>query len=293
MELNLDSLSLQDNTIKKYTVSKVIKHRIVDGAYQFQILFKGYTKPDWVDDQDCQVISEYLKTKNINTAYLICRVSTPSQATSTSMSLEAQEYELENIVASKGNFTRIRTYKITQSAYKNMPKILNALKDVVLENDGIFVWKVDRLSRNIEAFTLWLSSLNQKNVLIYSHQEKISYKENKIQFLQAVLDGQKESNAAGERQNLANRRKIERGDEKIGRLPFGKKYKPIWNQDSTRVVKKIVINVSEEQNILKMIRTSKKPAKELALELKQAGIKKGKSKKEWNVNMIRYARKSC
>lgn len=259
-------------------VNGVYDHQVSsEGVWQFLVGWKNSRIKEWVNDQDCNcelAISKYLQGKNIRSAYLFCRVSTPDQATAVNVSLEAQESELRAATQKMQGFNRIRSYSISQSAFKNIPKVLLRIGEACLPGDGIFVWRVDRLSRNIVNYLSWMEELNKRGVHIYSHQENLLYADNKLDFLQAVLNAQKEAVILGERIKLSYRLKRERGDEKVGRLPYGKKYHRILRPDGS-TLKKIVVDNPEEMAIIERVYKNKSiSAAVIAKELNYEGIKK-------------------
>ena len=259
-------------------VSGVYDHRISpEGNWQFKVGWKKLRTREWVDDCDCDCeleIAKYLKGKSIRTAYLFCRVSTADQATSVNVSLQGQEAELRRAAEAQKMYDRIRVYSISQSAYKNIPNTLRRIGEACLPEDGIFVWRVDRLSRNIVKYLSWMENLNDRNVTLYSHQENISYSKNTLAFLQAVLDAQKEAALLGERIKMSYRMKRERGDEKVGSLPYGKKYHRILREDGG-TLKKVVVDDPEEMAIIDRINTAGyRLSSEMAEELNAEGLKK-------------------
>ena len=261
-------------------VNGVYGHRISsDGLWQFQVGWKGLRKKEWVNDENCSCeleISKYLRDKNIRTAYLFCRVSTREQATVVCTSLDSQESELRSAISMMEGFNRIRTYKISQSAFRNIPKSLLKIGEASLSGDGIFVWRVDRLSRNIIKYLSWMEDLNERGVLLYSHQENITYSDKKLHFLQAVLDAQREAVLLGDRIKLSYKLKRERGDERVGSLPYGKKYCRILRQDGG-TLKKTVVDNTEELDIINRIITMSKNSKlsvEISDMLNSEGLKK-------------------
>ena len=274
-------------------VSRVTSHRQrIDGGWQFQILWKGYRKREWVDDEECnceELIAEYLRDKGISTAYLFCRVSTKEQAQSTNVSLGAQEAELRRAASGMVQFTRIRVYSISQSAYRRIPSALQKIGHAALRGDGILVWRVDRLSRNIEDYMEWFKDLHARGVMLYSHQEGINYENNKLSFLQAVLNAQKDSEILGERVKMAYRRKRERGDHCVGGLPYGKRYKRVLNRDGSTHHKEIEDH-PQEQAIIQRIRHDQRKASVIAAELNAEGIKKKNHK--WNRMIVLRVKKN-
>lgn len=279
--------------LEKAEVSKIHRHRITeDGTWQFELSWKKSRTREWVNDQDCNceyLISEYLKKQGISTAYLFCRVSTQEQAQSTNISLEAQEAELRG-AASTMPFQRVRVYSISQSAYRRIPTTLRRIGEAALKGDAILVWRVDRLSRNIEEYMEWIRDLHNREVMLYSHQESITYAGNKIAFLQALLDSQKEAHVLGERVKLANRRKRERGDEQVGGLPYGKRYKRILNRDGSTNHKEVENHPCEcaTINLIAELSKSMDPSS-IAIKLNKDNIKKRGRK--WSKGMV--ARIQC
>lgn len=296
LEAYLATMNMQvadDNVEEKemgsdyYEISRVTgARRRHDGGWQFQVVWKGYRERGWVDDEDCSCekeISEYLRTQRVRTAYLFCRVSTKNQAQSTNVSLDAQEAELRNAVTNMTQFDRVRVYAISQSAYKRIPRILKRIGEACLPGDGILVWRVDRLSRNIEEYLEWIKDLHKRGVMLYSHHEGMTFAEKKLSFYQAVLDAHKEAYDLGERVRLSVRHKRQRGDEKVGGLPYGKKYDRVFNNDGT-THHKIVVDHPREQGVIRTIRSSRKNPEQIANDLNRNGnLKRGR---RWNTKMV-------
>lgn len=272
----------------QYEVEKVINHKIVDGKWMFEVVWKDNKLNDWVDDEDCScedLISEYLKDKEVKTAYLFCRVSTKEQAKSTNLSLEAQESELRSMLEQRfpGLFKRVRVYSISQSAYKNIPSVLVRIGSTALQGDGIFVWRVDRLSRNIVKYMGWCEELNERGVMLYSYQEDLTYSSKKLEFIQAIVNAQKEAVILGERVKLSFRRKRARGDTHIGSLAFGKMYKRVLNEDGT-TKNMVVVDNPHEQMIIDKIRAKRMKPAELARHLNDLGL--FKRNRKWSEAMV-------
>lgn len=285
-------LSLQENSKKEkkeeisddrlFTVKKVKSHRILSsGIWEFLIVWKDNTQ-EWVADCDCDcegLISDYLHLKKISTVYCFCRVSTKEQAGDTHVSLDAQESELRKTVLENfPNYQRIKVVKISCSAYKGIPKQLYNIGERCTAGDAIFVYRIDRLSRNIGKYFVWLEMINTKGIFIYSHSEKISYRENNVLFIQKILDAQKESELIGERVKMSIKRRRERGDEKIGRLKYGFKYERKEN-GSLKITQDI-----QALEIIDKVKKAKGSAKEIAIRLNNAGIKKAGRK--WSPQMV-------
>jgi DNA invertase Pin-like site-specific DNA recombinase len=268
-------------------VKSVLSHRVREGVWFFELAFaNGETR--WVADTDCQcewLISNYLAEKDINTAYIFCRVSTKEQASSTSISLDAQEAEIRPLVT---KYPRVKVYKISCSAYKKMPAALSEIGECATTGDGIFVWRIDRLSRNIVEYLAWMEDLNEHGVELYSVEDGLYYSSNKTEFIQAVLDAQKEADLIGSRVKLINKRKKQRGDEAVGSLPFGKKYERILDEQG-HTVRKIVVPNEEEVALQEFIKNSPLAPDRLAEYLNsQECWKRGR---KWSKGMINNMRK--
>jgi DNA invertase Pin-like site-specific DNA recombinase len=236
-------------------VKQVLKHHIVDGEWWFELKFKS-GETQLVNDKDCDcetLISNYLHTKNISTVYVVCRVSTKEQATSTNVSLDAQAEEICTVL--KNTKSRVKIVKISASAYRDIPKELQEIGSCVTATDSIYIWRVDRLSRNIFKYLYWLEDLDKRNVEIYAVDNGLYYNSNKTDFIQAVLDAQKEAEILGARVRLANKRKLQRGDEALGSLPYGKQYYHLFDKDGN-TVRKIVVDNLHEQNLINKIITT-------------------------------------
>jgi DNA invertase Pin-like site-specific DNA recombinase len=274
-------------------VKKVINHRVNSetGEFSFNILFADGSI-EWVEDSkcDCELkIGEYMATGNLRTIHLFCRVSTKDQASSTSTSLEAQEAELRSSVANLEGTYRIRVHKLSESAYKRMPQRLQDIGSGAIAGDMIYVWRVDRLSRNICATLSWAEEMHSRGVHLVAYSEKLNYRDHKLAFIQGILDAQKEAELLGNRIALSYKHKRDRGDEGVGNLPFGKKYHHIMTADGSRTERKVIIDHPAEILLIKRVKESRKCPKSLAEELNRGGIKKRGRK--WSANMIKKMKK--
>ena len=276
-------------------VKSVIGHRVLQGGrWEFNINF-GRGNTEWVPDDECsceEKITAYLNAKapEVKTIHIVCRVSTKSQTSCTSTSLEGQEAEIKDGISGGSENTRLRVHKISNSAYKGIPKTMRNIGRSVRRGDEIIVWRVDRLSRNIVLFMQWLEDLRKRGIEIKSQVEKLSYSKQRLEFIQKIVDAQKEAEALGQRIKLSYKQKRERGDDRIGGLPYGYKYHRLMNRQRTQVIRKAVIPHRNEQSLLARIFASKDSASELAEKLNSGGIfKRGR---KWNRAMILRIRKS-
>ena len=274
---------------QKFEIQKILNDRLSeDGFWSFEILFKGYKKPEWVDDCDCdceETISQYCSSKGIRTIYCFCRVSTKNQVGPLHVSLEAQEQELRNsVLSARNDFAklRIKTIKISASAYRNIPDALSRIGSVCKKDDKIIIYRVDRLSRNLIKYLDWLEDLDNRGVIIQAHSEKIEYSKNKLAFLQGILDANKESALLGDRIKMSLKKRKDRGDEAFGKLVYGKKYQ----RDVVDGHLKVVDDLDALAIIEKIIKLSKegKDMNEITKILGSEGIKK--YNKKWTMSMV-------
>jgi len=276
------------NVSQTLEVSRIKCHKISkDGSWSFLILFKDGSQ-EWIPDNMCncsQKISEYLKTKNIRTYHLVCRVSTKEQASSTSTSLDTQEIDLRTRCGHGNKNLRIKVYKISESAYKGIPKTLATIGTTALSGDTIYVWRVDRLSRNIIAYLSWLEDLNFRGVNIVAHSECLEYDTNKLGFIQGVVEAQKEAELLGKRIKKSYEHKKARGDERVGGLPYGKIYHSIMNDNGSQVAYKVVVDNTQEVLNIRRIKDSKDHPDILAKKFNREGITKRGRK--WNMQMVK------
>jgi len=110
----------------------------------------------------------------------------------------------------------------------------------------------------------------------------------KTDFIQAVLTAQKEADILGASVRLSNRRKIQRGDEAIGSLPFGKQYQRILDREGN-TIRKVVVDNADEIALRAFVRSSRVESGELATLLNnQNRLKRGR---KWTRAMINNMRK--
>jgi len=275
-------------------VSNILNHRCVNNIWEFLINFKGCKKNEWVLDTDClceSVISTYLHSKNINTHYLLCRVSSKNQTGPTHVSLDVQSSELleksKNIIGLNDTMfseTRTKVFKISQSAYRGIPNQLLYIGDASMSGDIIMVYRMDRLSRNIVLYLSYLEELNTKGVKILSFTGEIYYHEKQLVFIQGILDAQKESHELGKRIKSSIKIRRERGDESLGSIPYGKKFKRNENTNVLSIVEDV-----EALDTIRFIIGSENPNKKIASTLnKMKNFKKGRS---WSEQMIKNIKK--
>jgi len=275
-------------------VSRVSAHRITEtGVWQFKVHFKGYRdNGEWVNDADChceKTIREYLNTlaKPVKTIYCVCRVSSKNQTGPKHVSLDAQEHRLLQTARTRfgaaNPATRIKTFKISASAYRGIPNVLQNIGEAAASGDAILTYRVDRLSRNIVKFLSFLEELNERGVQILAQDENIWYHEKKLEFIQGILDANKEAFVIGKRVKLSLERRRARGDEVFGSVPYGFSIKR--GQDNRLVRVRNVV----EQNVIRRIERElalKRTTKQIAEDLNAAGIRK--RNRRWTSAMVTY-----
>jgi DNA invertase Pin-like site-specific DNA recombinase len=291
MDSELKFVKLNISEKSHYEVSRISSHRTVNNSLEFLVHFKAYSEPCWIADSECNcehAIKVYFKHNNlpIRTVYCVCRVSTKEQAGFNHVSLEAQEARLiQTATQTYGNEVRIKLLKITASAYKQINSELLNIGEAAQDGDSILVYRVDRLSRNIVKILSFLEDLNDKGVAIFSQDENIWYNKNKLEFIQRIVDANKESEILGKRVRLSLEYRRQRGDEVFGNTAFGYSKKRLENENN-RVVK---VKDENEQTILKRIRKMKKDGCSSA-QITEFLNARGMSKrgKKWTVSMVNY-----
>jgi DNA invertase Pin-like site-specific DNA recombinase len=94
----------------------------------------------------------------------------------------------------------------------------------------------------------WLEDLNDRGVRIYSVEENMWYEEKKLDFIQGIVDANKESHMLSKRIRASIQHRRERGDECLGQVPFGKKL--VWSQKKGC---RVIVENPEEVKIMKEI----------------------------------------
>ena len=91
---------------------------------------------------------------------------------------------------------------------------------------------------------------------------------------------------------MAYKRKRARGDERVGSLPYGKRYRNILDADGKKIIRKVVENNPEEISILNTIKQAKNKELPNITANKLNRSRKFKKGKRWNASMVkRYQNK--
>lgn len=237
-------------------VKKVLEHRVIDGKYIFLLQFSDGDRV-WVDDKDCNcesLIREYFRHYSlaINTIYCVCRVSSKSQSGDDHVSLDMQASRLlEAVTHIQTDYTmRVKVVKIVGTAFRQVPAVLKEIADVCQRGDIMAFYRVDRLSRNIEHIMGLLGEIRDKGVEIYSHHEDLWFdtEANRLKVYERILQAQQESQAISERVQSSISYRMQRGDQSLGSVPYGKKLVP-ENPEDRRSRKVIRDNHGECQII--------------------------------------------
>jgi DNA invertase Pin-like site-specific DNA recombinase len=279
--LGLKIINKVDEDDYQHEVSRIGGHRILnDGTWQFKVFFKGDNQGYWTDDRDCNcenLIKEYIQRScpSVITMYCLCRVSSKKQSGPTHVSLDAQEKQLTNFVkeqfGSHENI-RVKVYKISASAYKGIPNVLEMIGECSSKNDVILTYRVDRLSRNIVAILDFIEDLHSRGVKLYSWDEKMWYHSNKMSFIQGIVNANMESDLISKRVKMSLEHRKKRGDQVLGGLSYG--YKTSRDKDG-RVIR--VANENEKK-VIDMINNYRYKCNytlsEIAALLNDKGLKK-------------------
>lgn len=287
--------STEDKHEVEWEITKVQNHKVLpNGTYQFLLKYKGYPEATWTDDAKCDcedLIQEYFARIDhpVKTIHAVCRVSCKNQTGPMHISLEAQENRLRKTIGKMyaGEPVRVKVYRISASAYKGIPKTLVAISEVVRAGDVIMIYRVDRLSRNIVKYLSFLEDLDERNVGIFAQFEELWYNgDKKLDFIQRIVDANREALAISSRVKLCLELRKERGDESLGSVQYGMR---LEREEKTN---RLMLAVHpEEQAIIDRIKREYNHygAEELATQLNREGIlKRGR---KWSAGMVKSAYK--
>lgn len=258
---------------QSFDIINIVNARQSNGVgWEFNIQFSDNTLC-WVSDLDCNCETEIKKffrqnKMNVRTCYVFCRVSTKEQTQENSVSIDAQlQFIMEKIDTSV--YDRVKIIKISKSAYKNVPSELIDISDNVNYGDMLAVYRIDRLARNIIKFLNELENMHNKGTDIYSVSDEMFYKDDKLEFIQRIVNAQKESQMISKRVNTSNKYKRDVLKHRIGSLPYGKKY----GRNASTGKQEIVNNLDEIKTI-KFIHKQKGYHQDIANLLNYDGNKK-------------------
>lgn len=183
--------------------------------------------------------------------YGYTRVSSNKQARDP-VGLEAQARQIEIYAEARG-LQKIEIYEeAAVSANKRNRKHrakLDALLARIEPGDSLIVWTFSRLARSLEDFLAIVKTLEDRKCPLVIIKEQVDTGSAYGRFtanLFAIL-GQLELELTAERNTDYNNEKRERG-EFVGRIPYG------WKLIQTSPKDKVVVEVEEEQKIIRYIR---------------------------------------
>jgi len=279
---------------QEFEVTKILEHQVSkDGKWSFRVEFKGWKGDSWwIDDDDCDCelhVREYmdkLREPLRKTIYCICRVSSKNQTGPTHVSLKVQEKELrKTALALYGKQVRLKFIRISASAYKGIPTAIRRVGESACSGDAILIYRVDRLSRNIVKYLSWLEDLNDRGVRIFSQDENIWYDEDKLDFIQGIVDAHKEAFLIGKRVRASIKYRQERGDA-IGSVAYGYKRKQVSvGAAADGEFRRVIVEDVEEQELIRRIRETNGGYETIADELNYEGLRK--RGKMWTAAMVR------
>jgi DNA invertase Pin-like site-specific DNA recombinase len=281
---DLDMKDIDDRV--EDTVQEVISHKVVDGVWSFLIQFSdGETQ--WVKDEDCDCenqIKEYLEKHRLPTHYCISRVSTKPQRDG-EVSLSTQKHNLSTFAKST-NYIRVKHIEITGSAFRCIPAKLRAVVNASTKGDAIIVYRIDRLGRNVTKFLALLENMEKKGVTVYSIHERLWYHENKMEFVEKLIQSNKESITIGDRVKMSVEQRRRRGDECLGSARYGYK---LCKRDG-KVVLDTINNEQDIINIIKKLNAEFRSPKFIAKYLNENNhLKRGR---KWTHVMVKYMLKT-
>ena len=284
LEQAFESFSLNEEKHgKRSKVKKILDHEENKGTYTFLVKFQDGTT-SWVDDRNCScehTIREYFDEQKIevNTLYLVCRVSSKAQAGPLNLSLDEQLRLLLTQTKPYKNY-RIKICQISASAYAKTPDEIMNISEEARDGDVVMVYRVDRITRDIFGFLHVLEDMNKRGVSFFAYEEGLWYEDNKTRIAQLMLNGTVESEGISRRVKMALAAKRLRGDY-IGGVKYGYK----TTRTSTGVVK--LVENEAEQRIVKLILRCKTLADvhKTVDKLNDSGIKK--RGRAWTVAMAK------
>jgi len=224
----------KDNSFKAFTTGKVksiSKCRKNENSFDFLVNFTDRTQ-EWINDNDCNcesLIRPILhKTfPNVKTIYLVCR-STPIRNRDGTMpiAVENQQQQMKNSISNvcyeENVIYRTKITTISQTPYNKIPNILQEISNIAIEGDVFAIYRADRLTRNPSLTFQFIEDMHNNNIKIYSAKQNMWYNNQKIDFIQFIIDANRESEILSVRIRDAFELKKKRGDI-MGRVPFGKK----------------------------------------------------------------------
>lgn len=293
-----------------YEVEKVLScTRTCTGDWQFLIKWKGWPASynEYIPDSDtsCEKLIRQTMDEQypeVPTVYLFCRVSSKNQDANHGASLETQMEALKKYasIAYAGLNVRIKPLQVVESAYNRAP-FREFVAEHARKGDTILAYRHDRFSRNIDDIAVFVE-LNQRGVKIGALEENqpVWYRDGPAKFCRKIIEAMEESDKISSRIKSALDWRKKRGDDAIGGLPYGFRYRReteqrnvLINGEPTTVVatKKLHVEVDPkaEETITKLFELletyrNKNQYEQTAKKLNS--LKMFKKNRPWTVSMI-------
>jgi DNA invertase Pin-like site-specific DNA recombinase len=196
---------------------------------------------------------------NATKCYIYARVSTPAQNNNNHInsSLDTQqkictEYAQLNNMHIQNYYSEICSARLV-SNQEELQKVFNVIKRSYRDSRiYLLVQDVTRFSRDITGIGKIFESLENKNIVVHSIKDNVSYITNEktnflnTEFMTKLVDSQKEWNLISRRSKQSSENRKARGYK--GREPYGKKikickkgnYKYVDNPMEKKVIQKIL-----------------------------------------------------
>jgi DNA invertase Pin-like site-specific DNA recombinase len=150
------------------------------------------------------------------------RVSTKEQDSKESHSLNMQqnicEEYVKSIIPPSGCYILKKEVVSAQDFTKQTE--LCSIFENIQQNTTIYIYAVDRLSRDLRVLNRLINLANVKHIDIYSVSEKISFAKNKIEFLH-LLNKSYDDNRLRSDRSKETHQYIKKNGGHIGKAPFG------------------------------------------------------------------------
>jgi len=249
------------STISFRNVKFISKCRRVGNAFEF-LVHRTDNRQAWIKESYCKfesLIRPILhKTyPEIKTIYLVCRtkrlgfyhgdeIPKELQTQIETMKNAVSKYQTENVEY------RIKVIIISKIISKNIPMILYEISGVAQEGDIFAIYRADRLTEDPSLTLQLFEDIHNSGVKSCSIMHNMWYNEQKTDFIQVILNANREREIRSKKLLDVFETKKKRGDV-MGRIPYGKKL-----VKSGENGKMSLVDNEEEQAIIKEIRELKK-----------------------------------
>jgi DNA invertase Pin-like site-specific DNA recombinase len=192
-----------------------------------------------------------------STCIIYCRVSSFNQASTTSVSLEAQEALSKKLAKSKGYRIK-KVCKEVGSAYKSSMK---SLKEILVSNKNIHIilYDVSRFCRGVaNGLEMLDAALSKNNTLVFVYEKLLINAKNKesmlAKFTSLLEQSERESEKISSRIKTAQQYLRDQGKYSGGYIPYGYSV----NKSANPSKNNILVKESSEQKIATFINLCRK-----------------------------------